>query len=242
MAGPRRLTIAVLLITFGLQGCGYTRRFVHKPWGWGTAVPALICGGIGAGTGWVIQNNRFGCSAITVDGNATVACDNKEQWKGAAIGGAIGLVLCGLAGHALFDAEKPTPTLPPPPPPPTPTPTPAPAVKKRIVLRGVNFDFDKSDIRPESRPVLDEAAETLRENPSIRVSVDGHTDSVGTDSYNQALSQRRANAVYRYLVAAGISPGRMEVKGYGESQPVADNSTETGRAQNRRVELRIISE
>lgn len=240
MAARAKVMTAILLVACGVQGCGFTQRLIDKPWGKRTFIPALVCGGIGAGTGWIIQNNRPGTSII-LDTNGTViavAEDNKEQWKGAAVGGAIGLVLCGLVGHAL----EPTPTpIPPPPPPPPPTPTPE-VVRRRIILRGVNFDFDKSDIRPDSRPVLDEAAFILRENPDIRVSVEGHTDGMGTDVYNMALGERRAAAVYRYLVAAGIDPGRMETKSFGESQPVADNSTETGRAQNRRTELRVLGQ
>jgi OOP family OmpA-OmpF porin len=244
MAVNRKFVTAALLLAFLTQGCDFTRRFVNKPWGWGTVIPAVVCSAIGATTGVIIQNNRPGCSAVnfrrpdgTLD-DAVVVCDDKEHWKGGLIGGAAGLVLCGLAGHYLFDPE---PVEPPPPPPPPEPPPPPPPVKKRIILRGVNFDFDKSDIRPDSRPVLDEAIATLKENPDVRIAVQGHTDSQGTDAYNLKLSERRANAVYRYLVAGGIAPDRMVVEGFGESQPVADNSTESGRAQNRRVELVILN-
>jgi outer membrane protein OmpA-like peptidoglycan-associated protein len=135
--------------------------------------------------------------------------------------------------------------LPPPPPPPAPAvaeappPAPVPVEKKKIVLRGVNFDFDKSDIRPDARPILDEAAETLKEYSAVAISVEGHTDAVGTDQYNQGLSVRRAEAVRNYLVERGIDRARMSVEGLGESRPVATNDTDDGRAQNRRVELRI---
>jgi OOP family OmpA-OmpF porin len=107
------------------------------------------------------------------------------------------------------------------------------------VLRGVNFDFDKSNIRADARPVLDEAIATLKAEGGVAVIAEGHTDSKGTDAYNQKLSERRANSVRDYLVRGGISAGRIKVVGYGESRPVADNKTEDGRAQNRRVELRI---
>ena len=113
---------------------------------------------------------------------------------------------------------------------------------KRIVLRGVHFDFDKSAIRPDSRPVLDEAVDVLKENPNVRIAVEGNTDNVGSDLYNEKLSVRRAEAVFRYLVNHGIAPERMEVIGYGESRPVADNDTESGRAQNRRVELHVVDQ
>jgi len=117
-----------------------------------------------------------------------------------------------------------------------------PPTSTRIVLRGVNFDFDKSAIRTDSRPVLDEATDVLRGNPGVRISVEGHTDSRGTDEYNEKLSVRRAEAIFRYLVNHGVAPERMEVAGYGESRPVADNATESGRAQNRRVELHVVNQ
>jgi len=129
----------------------------------------------------------------------------------------------------------------PPPPPPTPAPTPAP-VKKKIVLRGVHFDFDKASIRAEDRPILDEAVNTLKEYGTIAIAVDGHTDRVGTEQYNQKLSERRANAVADYLADHGIARSRMTIEGFGESKPVASNDTADGRAQNRRVELRVTSE
>lgn len=121
------------------------------------------------------------------------------------------------------------------PPPPT-----APAVKRKMVLRGVNFDFDKSNIRADARPVLDEAAQTLKEYGDVRISVGGHTDSRGTDQYNQALSVRRAKSVADYLAARGVARSRMQIDGYGESRPVASNDTDDGRAQNRRVELTVL--
>jgi OOP family OmpA-OmpF porin len=109
-----------------------------------------------------------------------------------------------------------------------------------MVLRGVNFDFDKSNIRADARPVLDEAAQTLKEYGDVRISVGGHTDSRGTDQYNQALSVRRAKSVADYLAARGVARSRMQIDGYGESRPVASNDTDDGRAQNRRVELTVL--
>jgi OOP family OmpA-OmpF porin len=133
--------------------------------------------------------------------------------------------------------------LPPPPvvvaaAPPPPPPTPAPA-KKKIVLRGVNFDFDKADIRPDAEPILDEAVRTLQEEGAISIVVEGHTDSIGTEEYNQGLSVRRAAAVRAYLAGKGIDASRMSVEGLGETKPVASNDTSSGRAQNRRVELSV---
>ena len=111
--------------------------------------------------------------------------------------------------------------------------------KKTIVLRGINFDFDKSTIKPEFEGVLDAGVEVLKENPGVRVQVAGYTDSIGTDEYNQGLSERRANAVLDYLSSHGIDSSRLSAVGFGESNPVADNATDDGRSQNRRVELNI---
>lgn len=106
-----------------------------------------------------------------------------------------------------------------------------------IDLRGVEFDFDKSTLRPESQQTLNEASEVLKQYPDIRVETAGHTDSIGSDQYNQGLSERRAQAVYDYLVANGIDSSRLSVRGYGESSPIADNATREGRQRNRRTEL-----
>jgi OOP family OmpA-OmpF porin len=109
-----------------------------------------------------------------------------------------------------------------------------------IQLKGVNFDNDSAAIRADARPILDEAVTTLKRYPQLRVEVAGHTDDRGADAYNLDLSQRRAQAVADYLVEMGIDAARLVAKGYGESAPVADNSTASGRADNRRVELRIL--
>ncbi len=113
------------------------------------------------------------------------------------------------------------------------------SVKRTIVLRGINFDFDRATIKPEFEGVLDAGVEALTENSGVRVQVAGYTDSVGTDAYNQGLSERRANAVRDYLASHGIDASRLSVVGFGEASPVADNATDDGRAQNRRVELNI---
>jgi len=118
-------------------------------------------------------------------------------------------------------------------------PAPAPQAKQRIVLRGVNFDLDKAAIRPDAQVILQTAAEVLNENTAARVSVIGHTDSTGAEAYNLALSERRAEAVVDYLVSLGVSASRLSASGAGEVEPVADNSTADGRAQNRRVELGV---
>ena len=115
-----------------------------------------------------------------------------------------------------------------------------------IDLKGVNFDFDKSTLRPDAVAILNEAIEILKRYPDLRVEVAGHTDSKGTDAYNQKLSERRAKAVYDYLTSNGIDAGRLVGPvGYGESRPIAPNTNEDGsdnpegRARNRRTELNV---
>ncbi|MDD3763333.1 MAG: OmpA family protein [Nevskiales bacterium] len=108
-----------------------------------------------------------------------------------------------------------------------------------VVLHGVNFEFDKAALTANAKTLLDLTAEALAEAPAIKVEVGGHTDAKGADAYNQKLSERRAQAVVDYLAGKGIDPARMRATGYGESRPVADNETEEGREQNRRVELTV---
>jgi OOP family OmpA-OmpF porin len=101
----------------------------------------------------------------------------------------------------------------------------------------INFDSGKSTIREDSRPIVGQISELLAGHPEISLSIEGHTDSQGDEASNQALSENRAKAVLDAIVAEGISSGRLSSRGFGEQQPVADNSTEEGRAKNRRVEL-----
>jgi len=130
------------------------------------------------------------------------------------------------------------PVAPPPAPVAQVPPPPAPA-KKKIVLRSVHFDFDKATLKPEAKPILDEAVQVLHQEGSVDIIVEGHTDSVGTEQYNLGLSRRRADTVRRYLVEHGVAPARITAEGMGESRPVASNDTADGRAQNRRVELHV---
>jgi outer membrane protein OmpA-like peptidoglycan-associated protein len=153
----------------------------------------------------------------------------------------VGDVRYAQAGLELFLQQSP----PPPPPPPAPVaapPPPPPPAKKKIVLRGVNFDFDKYNIRPDAVPILEQACSILKQEANINVQCQGHTDSIGTEAYNQRLSERRANAVREWLVKCGISPSRLSAKGFGEANPVASNATPGGRAQNRRTELLVVGQ
>jgi len=129
--------------------------------------------------------------------------------------------------------------LPPPPPTDVRLPPPPP---RRIVIRDVHFAYDKATIHRDSFPRLDEAARSLRELGWPDVVVEGHTDARGTDDYNRRLSQARAEAVRRYLIESGAPAASLRAVGYGESRPVASNETDSGRAENRRVELQIGSD
>lgn len=133
------------------------------------------------------------------------------------------------------------PVVPPPPPPPPPAPVPVGTVIDRMTLR-VNFDFDKSNIRKEDVADLEKAVAFVKKYPDSKVSVEGHTDSRGTDKYNLKLSQRRADAVKKYLVDKGEKGDRITAVGKGEAYPIADNKTDKGRFENRRVEVLIISQ
>lgn len=111
-----------------------------------------------------------------------------------------------------------------------------------ITLKGVNFDSDSAKLRPESQAILDTTADVLKRYPHIDVEVAGHTDSTYTDAYNKRLSEDRAKSVCDYFIQKGIESRRLRAKGYGETSPVADNKSKTGREQNRRVELRLAPE
>jgi OmpA-OmpF porin, OOP family len=112
-------------------------------------------------------------------------------------------------------------------------------IKKEIELRDVNFEFDSAKLTADSSTPLDGAVSTLNRYPELTVECTGHTDWIGTDAYNQSLSERRAHSVCTYLIEHGIDKARLTEHGYGESQPIADNHTDEGRAMNRRVTLRV---
>lgn len=214
----------------GISGCGMSEAKQR-----GTIVGAAL-GAVAFGAGGAALGSEFG------DG------DDDERGAAAGVGVAVGALIGGTLGYLL--TEEPQAAPPPPPPPPAPRaetpppPAPAPTESKRIVLRGINFDFDKANIKKEFVPVLDEAAQILKDNPKVQVVVEGHTDSKGTDEYNQRLSERRAKAVKQYLVSRGVEASRLDTVGKGEKDPVADNmkngkDNPEGRAMNRRAELKV---
>ncbi len=125
---------------------------------------------------------------------------------------------------------------------PTPAPTPVPAptpkpVAKAVVLQTIYFEFDKAELTPVAQAILDDNAAALLANPEITVEVAGHTCNIGTEEYNQKLSERRAQAAIDYLVKKGVARSRMVLVGYGETRPAYPNDSKANRSQNRRVEF-----
>ncbi len=109
--------------------------------------------------------------------------------------------------------------------------------KEGFIALYINFETGKSDIKPESQPIVDQIVELLNQNPTLKISINGHTDNVGSVKSNQILSENRAKSVMNALIAKGIVKSRLSFKGYGDSKPIADNNTDEGRAKNRRVEI-----
>jgi len=250
----RALRAALALLVLTQFGCSAANRpgwlqepGWNKPWSYRSGVAAAVCAAIGAGAGVGIQEARTSCATVVQNGvvvgkDCQSIGDSNDStfWVwGALIGAASGAVLCGLLGHVFLDPAEEVHVPRPPPPMLAEVEPAAPPISKRIVLRGVNFDFNSSDLRSDSLPVLDQAVTLLKENPGVDVVVEGYTDGIGSEEYNQALSVKRAEAVYRYLVNQGVTPERLRVEGFGKSHPVASNDTEVGRAQNRRVELKV---
>ncbi len=112
--------------------------------------------------------------------------------------------------------------------------------KGSITLEGVNFEVNSATLTADSRTVLDRVADDLRKYPRLKIELQGHTDSTGSDAYNLDLSQRRASSVMKYLMDAGVPASQMTARGYGESEPIADNKTADGKARNRRVVMKVL--
>jgi len=229
MSSSSRLSAAALVgVAFVLSMTAGCANMPERRWD-GCAIGGAVAGAVlGGVAGGVIGTEDQGRHVNSTDRALT-----------AGAGAATGIALGAVTGHYLCDPVVEHPAPPPPPPvaeaPPPPPPPPPPA--KRIVLRGVHFDFDKAKIRPDAEPILDEAADILKQNASVAVEVNGYCDAIGTEGYNMKLSRRRAAAVVKYLESKGIPGDRLEPHGYGKTNFVATNKTAEGRAQNRRVEL-----
>jgi outer membrane protein OmpA-like peptidoglycan-associated protein len=198
---------------------------------------AAVGGVVGAGLGATESSAWAGYGALLVGGTAAAYCwvhgDGDEDGDGVPDS----RDKCpGTPKGVRVDADG------------CPPPVPAPVVEETavvkeevIVIRDVHFEFDKAKLTSADKVVLDKIATRLKaEAPDARLTVTGHTDSVGSDAYNQKLSDRRAHSVVEYLISQGVPRSSfVSVTGAGESQPVADNKTADGRSMNRRTEIQI---
>ena len=178
---------------------------------------------VGTGVKYYFTDNLFARAGVEAD----YAMDN-GKWDYSALVG-LGVNFGGNAGAAPVVAPVVAPE---------PEPE-APVAETVRVELDVKFDFDKATVKPGSLTDVANLADFMKQYPQTTTVVEGHTDSVGPDAYNQKLSQRRADAVKQVLVKDGIDAGRVSSVGYGESRPVADNATDAGRAVNRRVEAQV---
>ena len=185
--------------------------------------------------GKVVDNWQNGTGELVWKNGTNELCWRDANWTPAtAAEGCDGA----LAAKAAEPAPAPAPgTAAPAPAPVAPV---APTVQKVTYAADAFFDFDKSVLKPEGKAKLDDLSSKVKNiNLEVIIAV-GHTDSVGSDAYNQKLSVRRAEAVKAYLVSKGIDKSRVYTEGKGEKQPVADNKTAAGRAKNRRVEIEVV--
>ena len=191
-----------------------------------------------------VDNWRNGTGEIVWKNGTNELCWRDANWTPAtAVKGCDG-ALAPVAPKAAAPAPAPAPAAAPAPkaaaaPAPAPAPQP-PAATKVTYAADAFFDFDKSVVKPEGKAKLDDLVGKIKGvNLEVIIAV-GHTDSVGTDAYNQKLSVARSEAVKAYLVSKGVEKNRVYTEGKGEKQPVADNKTKEGRAKNRRVEIEVV--
>ena len=190
-----------------------------------------------------IDNWRNGTSELVWKNGTNELCWRDANWTPAtAAAGCDGAIVAPKAAPAPAPAHAPAPkAAPAPAPKAAPAPAPAPAAATKVTYAAdAFFDFDKSVLKAEGKAKLDDLVGKVKGiNLEVIIAV-GHTDSVGTDAYNQKLSVKRADAVKAYLVTKGIEKNRVYTEGKGEKQPVADNKTSAGRSKNRRVEIEVV--
>ena len=185
--------------------------------------------------GKVVDNWQNGTGELVWKNGTNELCWRDANWTPATAAE-------GCDGALAKAAEAPaaTPAAPAATPAAPVAPAPAATVQKVTYAADAFFDFDKSVLKPEGKAKLDDLSSKVKNiNLEVIIAV-GHTDSVGSDAYNQKLSVRRAEAVKAYLVSKGIDKSRVYTEGKGEKQPVADNKTAAGRAKNRRVEIEVV--
>ena len=203
-----------------------------------TAVPVIVMTTFLAGCAGVQKQDWPSCAAVGgVTGAALGAIESSTYTGyGALIGGGMAAAYCWANGTeqetvAVVETVEPAPMA---------EPEPEPVTEAVRVELDVKFDFDKATIRQDAYDDIEVLADFMKQYDQTSTTVEGHTDSIGTDAYNQRLSMQRAESVRDALVNRyGVEANRLEAVGYGESRPVADNSTELGRAINRRVEASV---
>ena len=197
------------------------------------AVPLILASGLLTGCAGIQKPDWPTCAAVGGVTGAALGAIESAEWAGggALLGAGMAAAYCWVHGaeEQVAVVEEVA----------EPAPTPEPAEPVRVEL-DVKFDFDKAAVKPESEGDIKALADFMSQYPQTTTVVEGHTDSVGTDAYNQGLSERRANAVRDVLVNQyGVGGDRVSSVGYGETRPVADNATAEGRAINRRVEAEV---
>lgn len=221
--------------------CGIAGGLIGGGIGYGTSgdrdedTGAAVGGTIGTIAGALLcaEPNKEPVQAARVDSDGDGVYDDSDQCPGTPAGVAVDAVGCPLDsdGDGVPDFQDQCPGTP------AGVKVNALGCEADLVLRGVHFEFDSATLTPQAERVLLGVAEPLRNNPNAGVVIEGHTDALGSDTYNLELSQARAASVALFLANQGIDPNRMRAIGYGEEQPIATNETEAGRAENRRVEL-----
>ncbi len=203
-----------------------------------TAVPVIVMTTFLAGCAGVQKQDWPSCAAVGgVTGAALGAIESSTYTGyGALIGGGMAAAYCWANGTeqetvAVIETVEPAPVT---------EPEPEPVLEAVRVELDVKFDFDKATIRQDAYDDIEVLADFMKQYDQTSTTVEGHTDAIGTDAYNQRLSMQRAQSVRDALVNRyGVEASRLEAIGYGESRPIADNSTELGRAINRRVEASV---
>ncbi|MBV2134636.1 OmpA family protein [Pseudomonas sp. MAP12] len=232
-----KAALPLLLVSGVLAGCASTTSTGDAPlnqknWPWCSLLGGLVGGGLGAteSSAWAGGGAAAGailggllCYAQDGDEDKDGVFDRRDRCQGTPANTPVGHNGCPLPQYP----EKAAP------------PAPQDEVIVLSDLGEVLFAFDSAKLTPAAMATLDTVVEKLKGSDVVGIKVNGHTDSTGTDAYNQGLSERRAASVVDYLVSQGVAPDKLTSEGFGESKPVADNASKEGRAENRRVEIMV---